>query len=117
LVLIDSPLIKTSLFFPSKLSDYVAASKPILAFSPKDGTVADLLGDDYPFLAAPWDVRGMQNVLKASLLGLLRGEWRGEDSVIKIKRQCNPRDVAGRIIQLLNDRGKIVARNLKAVRH
>jgi glycosyltransferase involved in cell wall biosynthesis len=102
LVLIDSPLIKTSLFFPSKLSDYVAASKPILAFSPKDGTVADLLGDDYPFLAAPWDVRGMQNVLKASLLGLLRGEWRGEDSVIKIKRQCNPRDVAGRICEFIN---------------
>jgi glycosyltransferase involved in cell wall biosynthesis len=117
LVLIDSPLIKTSLFFPSKLSDYVAANKPILAFSPKDGTVADLLGEDYPFLAAPWDVQSMQNVLKDSLVDLLRGEWRGEKSTIKLKQECNPRGVARKIIELLNYWGQVVALNPKAEEH
>ena len=33
------------IYLPSKLADYAAAGKPVLALSPRTGTVADLLGD------------------------------------------------------------------------
>ena len=33
------------IYLPSKLADYVAAGKPVLALSPREGTVADLMPD------------------------------------------------------------------------
>jgi glycosyltransferase involved in cell wall biosynthesis len=43
LVLIEAPL-ADGIFLPSKVTDYVQAGRPILAVSPRNGTLADLLG-------------------------------------------------------------------------
>ncbi|MGJ5813868.1 glycosyltransferase [Paludibaculum fermentans] len=42
-VLIEAP-VEEGIFFPSKLADYSAARKPVLAFSPARGFLADLAG-------------------------------------------------------------------------
>lgn len=51
LVLIEAPLAE-GIFLPSKVTDYVQAGRPILAVSPRNGTLADLLGANGGGLAA-----------------------------------------------------------------
>ena len=43
LAVIEAPL-SEGIFFPSKVADYVQTGRPILAMSPRDGTLNDLLG-------------------------------------------------------------------------
>jgi glycosyltransferase involved in cell wall biosynthesis len=38
------------IFLPSKFCDYVVSGKPLLLFSPKNGTIADIVGKDHPSL-------------------------------------------------------------------
>ena len=42
LLVIDAPL-KNSVFFPSKLADYIGAKKPIMAITPRDSTTTQIL--------------------------------------------------------------------------
>jgi len=44
LLVVDAPL-KNSVFFPSKLADYIGAKKLIMALTPKDSTTADILDE------------------------------------------------------------------------
>ena len=59
------------IFFPSKLSDYLAGGRPILALSPRRGVAADLLAAGGGVLAEPQDVAGI-----AAALERLHGLWR-----------------------------------------
>ncbi len=59
------------IFFPSKLSDYLAGGRPILALSPRRGVAADLLGAGGGILAGPEDVVGI-----AAALEKLHDLWR-----------------------------------------
>jgi glycosyltransferase involved in cell wall biosynthesis len=99
LVLIDSYKIKTSVYFPSKLSDYVGADKPVLSFTPKDGTVADLLGEGYPLRADPWDEQGMVAVLNRALAAIEGRERAWEEPIAALREACAPAMVARRLIE------------------
>jgi glycosyltransferase involved in cell wall biosynthesis len=71
LVLIEKPY-PEGLFLPSKLSDYLAARRPILALSPAVGVVADLAVKHRGFIVAqPGDVSAVQNGI-----GRLYDAWR-----------------------------------------
>ncbi|HWM90781.1 MAG TPA: glycosyltransferase [Thermoanaerobaculia bacterium] len=59
------------IFFPSKLSDYLAGGRPILALSPRRGVTADLLAGGGGVLAEPGDETGI-----AAALERLHGLWR-----------------------------------------
>ncbi|HVG10732.1 MAG TPA: glycosyltransferase [Thermoanaerobaculia bacterium] len=59
------------LFFPSKLSDYLAGGRPILALSPCRGVTADLLASGGGLLVEPEDEAGI-----AAALERLHGLWR-----------------------------------------
>ncbi len=59
------------IFFPSKLSDYLAGGRPILALSPRRGVTADLLAGGGGVLAEPEDEAGI-----AAALEQLHGLWR-----------------------------------------
>jgi glycosyltransferase involved in cell wall biosynthesis len=52
------------LFFPSKLSDYLAGGRPILALSPGRGVAADVLSAGGGILAGPEDVPGIAAALE-----------------------------------------------------
>ncbi|MFL6200257.1 MAG: glycosyltransferase [Thermoanaerobaculia bacterium] len=58
-------------FYPSKLSDYLAGSRPILALSPRRGVTADLLAGGGGVLVEPEDEAGI-----AAALERLHGLWR-----------------------------------------
>lgn len=59
------------IFFPSKLSDYLAGGRPILALSPRRGVTADLLASGGGLLIEPEDEAGI-----AAALERLHGLWR-----------------------------------------
>jgi len=59
------------IFFPSKLSDYLAGGRPILALSPRRGVAADLLAEGGGVLVEPEDEAGI-----AAALERLHGLWR-----------------------------------------
>lgn len=52
------------IFFPSKLSDYLAGGRPILALSPRRGVTADLLAMGGGLLARPEDEAGIAAALE-----------------------------------------------------
>jgi hypothetical protein len=58
------------IFFPSKLSDYLAGGRPILALSPRCGVAADFLSAGGGVLAGPEDVAGI-----AAALARLHDLW------------------------------------------
>lgn len=62
---------KEGIFFPSKLSDYLAGGRPILALSPRRGVAADLLMQGGGVLVEPEDEAGI-----AAALERLHGLWR-----------------------------------------
>jgi colanic acid biosynthesis glycosyl transferase WcaI len=63
--------LEEGLFFPSKLSDYLAGGRPILALSPARGVAADFLSQGGGVLAGPEDVEGI-----AAALERLHDLWR-----------------------------------------
>ena len=54
---------KEGIFFPSKLSDYLAGNRPILALSPREGVTADFLRSGGGILAEPDDAGEIANAL------------------------------------------------------
>lgn len=58
------------IFFPSKLSDYLAAGRPILALSPRAGVVADWLAGGGGIVVEPDDAEGI-----AAALDRIYGLW------------------------------------------
>ena len=69
--LIVEAALAEGIFFPSKLSDYLAGGRPILALSPRRGVTADLLAEGGGVLVEPEDEAGI-----AAALERLHGLWR-----------------------------------------
>ena len=65
------------IFFPSKLSDYLAGGRPILALSPRRGVTADLLAGGGGVLVEPEDEAGIAAALER-LVGLWKAGRLGE---------------------------------------
>jgi glycosyltransferase involved in cell wall biosynthesis len=101
LLLIDSYKITESVYFPSKLSDYIRANKPILALTPRNGTVADLLGPDYPFIAEPWDLKGIQCSIEHALLSYESGARDWLTNIATLMEHCNSRSVAHKLVNAI----------------
>lgn len=65
LLIIDAPFEK-SVFFPSKLVDYIGANRPILAFTP-DGACADVLRKVGGMIVSPATITSIQNGLEMAI--------------------------------------------------
>lgn len=63
LLSIDAPSDGASLFLPSKLVDYLALDRPILALTPREGAPADLIRELGYFAAPPDDVEAIARVV------------------------------------------------------
>lgn len=51
-------------FFPSKLTDYFAAGRPVLALTPHRSVASDLMGADHQLLVEPDDPTGIEAALE-----------------------------------------------------
>jgi glycosyltransferase involved in cell wall biosynthesis len=61
-------------FFPAKLTDYLRCGKPVLALTPRNSVIADMLGAGYPLLAAPDDRVGLVKALNVLWNCWIRGQ-------------------------------------------
>jgi glycosyltransferase involved in cell wall biosynthesis len=105
LVLVDSYKIRASVYFPSKLSDYIGAGKPVLAMTPQDGTVADLLGKTYHLRADPWDVPMMSEVLDRAFEHLRGNRLDSLGALQNLQKECAGPAVAKRLIECIEGLG------------
>jgi len=70
LVIIEAPC-EEGIFLPSKFVDFIQTGKPILAISPRDGTLADIINSHGGGIAA--DVLSAESVCKA--VSMLYSHW------------------------------------------
>jgi hypothetical protein len=94
---------KEGIFLPSKLADYLVACKPVLALSPRVGTVADLATGQSVFRVDPDDAEGV-----AAHLGFLYERFRnGELETCappeSLAEQFEPQFVARRFLDLAEE--------------
>jgi glycosyltransferase involved in cell wall biosynthesis len=55
---------EASPFFPGKLTDCLVFRKPLVAVTPRESVITDLLGPDYPLLAEPGQSEGLVAALR-----------------------------------------------------
>lgn len=84
----------------SKMSDYVAARKPILALSPRVGTVADLLPDPGLTRVDPSDAAGVARALCELYDAWRQGALETRAPSEKLVKQFDAGEVAGRFLAL-----------------
>jgi glycosyltransferase involved in cell wall biosynthesis len=91
------------IFLPSKLVDYLVARKPVLALSPRVGTVADLAAGQGVFRVDPDDVEGVASHLQFMYERFRRGELVKCEPPESLSREFEPRTVAGRFLNLMEE--------------
>ena len=84
---IIEPAAAESPFFPAKLADCLAASRPIVAVTPDKSVTTDLLGRDHPLRAAPGDHRRLLAALEWLWAAWLR---RDLDSLVPSRAATAP---------------------------
>ena len=107
LVLIEHETMREGIYFPSKLADYLAMKKPVLALTPEASVVSDLLGKEYPFRADPWDDSGIRMALErlCQRLGVLAadGEILSPDFGNVDVSDLEPATVSARFLRVAQD--------------
>jgi glycosyltransferase involved in cell wall biosynthesis len=73
LLVIDAPSTGPNLFLPSKLVDYLALKKPILAITPREGASADLVRELGYTIVDPGDVDGIAAAVSSAIDAWQRG--------------------------------------------
>jgi hypothetical protein len=99
------------IFLPSKLVDYLAAFKPVLALSPRNGTVADFPAGCGIFRADPDDAEGV-----AAHIGFLYERFRlGDLGTLEppesLVKQFEPQLIARRFLNIAEE---VIGRNPRA---
>jgi glycosyltransferase involved in cell wall biosynthesis len=101
-ILVEGPM-KEGVFLPSKLADYIAARKPILALSPEVGVVSDMHSDPGIVRVDVNDESAIENAIdnyylayKQQALGLLSPSE-------KIVNRFKPEVVGNQFLQLVNN--------------
>jgi len=98
---------RESPFFPGKLADLLALRKAILAITPPQSTVRDLLGEDYPLLCLPDNTEMVASALEKAWVA-----WQGgrshelaapENAVQAASREAAIRQIGG-LVEFLQRR-------------
>ena len=100
LVLIDAPVDPgaTSVFFPSKLAEYLGAGRPIIALTPNKGSSSRILRETKNIALDPEDSDGLAD--------LLTGVARGQRSLAVDSASCakyDYRQVGQQLVAILNE--------------
>ena len=99
LLILDAPF-DLSVFFPSKLVDYIGAKKPILAITP-EGTCADIVRDIGGLVYSPDTLESIQNGIIAAISSLRIGKPFGKFNNINTTKFSN--EFVSKQYQLLID--------------
>jgi len=87
LLILDAPF-DLSVFFPSKLVDYIGAKKPILAITP-EGSCADIVRDIGGLVYSPDTLESIQNGIIAAISSLRIGKPLGKFNNINTTKFSN----------------------------
>ncbi|MDA8668556.1 hypothetical protein N9M26_02750 [Alphaproteobacteria bacterium] len=99
LLILDAPF-DISVFFPSKLVDYIGAKKPILAITP-EGSCADIVRDIGGLVYSPDTLESIQNGIIAAISSLRIGKPLGKLNNINTTKFSN--EFVSKQYQLLID--------------
>jgi glycosyltransferase involved in cell wall biosynthesis len=95
--------IKEGIFFPSKLCDYLAAHKPVLALSPNEGTVRDLARHGGIVQAPPTDSNGVSDALVLLFEAFCHGKLSDHVAPASLAKRYEPDTVAETFLRMLRD--------------
>jgi len=95
--------IKEGIFLPSKLCDYVAAGKPVLALSPNEGTVRDLVRHGGIVQVPPADSKGVSDALTLFFDAFCHGTLSNHVAPASLARRYEPDTVAETFLRMLRD--------------
>jgi len=98
LLLVDAPCDGPSVFLPSKLLEYLAFGKPILALTPPRGMSAGLVKQAGGIVVAPDDVNAIAQRLVEMWRQFERGQLLGHDF---FPQSCEPSHVASVLADVL----------------
>ena len=99
-VLVEADL-EEGIFLPSKLADYVSARKPILALSPRIGTVADLAHCGGIVRVGQGNSDAIKTALTSFYLDFRRGTLNVRAPSDDLARIFDRRKIAGQFLQIL----------------
>jgi len=97
----------TGIFLPSKLCDYIAAGKPVLALSPAVGTVNDLARDAGIIRVDPDDGRRVSEALRTLFDAFVRGELAAYAAPQSVRQRFEAGGVITRFLELLTSSKRI----------
>jgi len=103
LVLIESVDMVVSIYLPSKFTDYLWASKPIIAITPRSGTISDILGSAYSLRANPWSVDEIEATLVRAVESLDKFEDKNHCLLAKTRQLFLPEKVARDFIRRMEE--------------
>lgn len=100
LLLVEAPVAE-GIFFPSKLADYAAVGKPILALSPSRGVAADLLREAGRSTVPPDDAAAIAEAVECHWKLWRAGELEDLVPEPSLRRRVSPTAVAGALVEAL----------------
>jgi glycosyltransferase involved in cell wall biosynthesis len=92
------------IYLPSKFADYVVARKPVLALSPRIGTISDLLPDPGIVLREPDDAEGIADALARAYEDFTAGRFEARRPSEALARTFEARSLAEQFLALLRAR-------------
>jgi glycosyltransferase involved in cell wall biosynthesis len=93
--------IKEGIFFPSKLCDYLAARKPVLALSPNEGTVRDLARHGGIIQVSPTDSKGVSDALALLFDAFRHGKLSDHAAPASLTRRYEAETVAEAFVRVI----------------
>jgi glycosyltransferase involved in cell wall biosynthesis len=103
LVLIESVDMDVSIYLPSKFTDYLWACKPIVAISPRNGTIADILGSAYSLRADPWNLDEIETALFKAVESSENAEDKNHCLLASTRQLFRPEKVAQDFISAMEE--------------
>lgn len=94
---------KEGIYFPSKLTDYIASHKPIIALSPTIGVVGDMLPGNWIQRADPDDSTAISDAITYFYKAYLNGTLNSLLPPDKVVGNYEPQVVAGKLISLMHE--------------
>ena len=93
---------KEGIYLPSKIADYIVSNKPVIALSPKIGTVSDLSKYSGIYRADPDDELALEGILKEIILILKNNELRKLHPSAELVNMFKEKSVMDRLISCIN---------------
>lgn len=113
-VLVEAQM-EEGMFLPSKLADYIAARKPILALSPRTGVAADMAAAGELQRAEPDDPTAIGAAIAGLYADFQRGSLHSSVPGEAFSKQFDPQVVAGRFVAAVDGILRTSGRRLNRV--